>query len=118
MIRHGWLSIILFFCGINVSHLAFAKDEQNLEYFAQGCSELVQIYKTRSEQRLLAAQTTSLSEALRSGYCKGVIDMYKQQHYYDCSADWYELAGFVSKQFGSESKFGNIESLLEIGCNE
>jgi|TARA_R110001592_G_scaffold332771_1_gene616331 hypothetical protein len=118
MKNQGWLKIILVSCSISLCQLAIAKDAPKVEYFVQGCNELVQIYKTRSEQRLLAAQTTSLSEALRAGYCKGVIEMYKQQHDYYCSADWYEIADFVSKQLGSESKFGRIESLLEIGCNE
>ena len=42
------------------------------------CVELINIYDSKSSKRLLAAQTTSLSESLRAGYCLGVIDQYEK----------------------------------------
>lgn len=111
----GWLLMGLFsvVCFQPVS----AKDNRELDYFVKGCSELVQIYKSRNEQRLLAAQTTSLSEAMRAGYCRGVIDSYMQQNRYHCSStDWFSMASFISTQVGYETKHTNVNNLLELSC--
>jgi hypothetical protein len=94
-------------------------DFVGLEGFVDGCSELVHIYEKRDQKRLLAGQTTSLSEALRAGYCRGVIEQYKQQnsdYSYGCHADWYALAKFVARQNGVESNFGSMDNLLETAC--
>jgi hypothetical protein len=68
---------------------------------------------------LFAGQTTSLSEALRAGYCRGVIEQYKQQssnYRYGCHADWYVIAEFVARQNGVESNFGSMNNLLKTAC--
>ncbi len=115
MNKQGWLSLFLLW-GLMSSHSVIAGDESKLHHFVEGCNELVQIYKTRGEQRLLAAQTTSLSEALRAGYCRGVIDSYKDKKGYRCSSDWFEMASYVAHQLDFESKEHDIESLLERSC--
>lgn len=66
-----------------------------------GCSELVGIFVKRDKEKLLAAQTTSLSEALRAGYCRGVIIEYLR-HSPSCgytrnaTVDWFEMALRIS----------------------
>lgn len=105
-----------------LSQPATAKDKGDFagfEGFVDGCSELVQIYEKREQRRFFAGQTTSLSEALRAGYCRGIIEQYKRQndHYRrGCHTDWYEIAEFVARQDGAEYKFGGMESLLETAC--
>jgi len=104
------------------SQSSLARDNNDfvgLEGFVDGCTELVHIYEKRDKKRFLAGQTTSLSEALRAGYCRGVIEQYKEQnnHYSrGCHTDWYEIAEFVARQNGAEYKFGAMDSLLETAC--
>lgn len=107
-----------------ISQVTIAKDNNDfvgLESFVDGCTELVHIYEKRDQKRLLAGQTTSLSEALRAGYCRGVIDQYKREHNsygYRCRTDWYEIAEFVARQNGVESKFKGIERLIQTACHD
>ena len=78
------------------------------------CAELVNIYKSRQEQRFLAAQTTSLSEGLRAGYCLGVLEQYSKNHY-RCRSNWFKRATFIARQQGLDSYF-NEKELLEKSC--
>lgn len=112
--------VTLFMFGSNVAMARDNNDFVGLEAFLDGCTELVQIYKRRDQKRLLAGQTTSLSEALRAGYCRGVIEQYKQQnnsYRNGCHADWYAIAEFVARQNGVEQKFGGMDFLLETACH-
>ena len=52
--------------------------ETESERLINGCSELVDIYDEHEKARFMAAQVTSLSEAMRAGYCQGVIDEYRR----------------------------------------
>jgi hypothetical protein len=52
--------------------------ETDAERLINGCAELVDIYDEHEKARFMAAQTTSLSEAMRAGYCQGVIDEYRR----------------------------------------
>jgi hypothetical protein len=52
--------------------------ETDAERLINGCSELVDIYDEHEKARFMAAQVTSLSEAMRAGYCQGVIDEYRR----------------------------------------
>ncbi|BBB29879.1 hypothetical protein [Neptunomonas japonica] len=78
------------------------------------CAELVNIYKSHKEQRFLAAQTTSLSEGLRAGYCLGVLEQYSKNHY-RCRSNWFKRAKFIAQQQGLDSYFSEQE-LLEKSC--
>lgn len=116
-------SVSTFLLLMMVSQSVHAKEDKDfvgLEGFVDGCTELVQIYKNRSQQRFLAGQTTSLSEALRAGYCRGVIDQYKQQntsYRSGCFTGWYEIAEFVARQKGVEQRFGDMDNLLKTACH-
>lgn len=78
------------------------------------CVELINIYESKSSVRLLAAQTTSLSESLRAGYCLGVIDQYDKSGY-DCRSDWYERAQFIAREALKERQLPE-RKLLELSC--
>ena len=83
----------------------------------ESCYELVGIYESKNKKALLAAQTTSLSEALRAGYCRGVIAEYKRQNV--CRrTDWFDMAKFIAHQFSFESKFKSTSKLLRLACND
>ena len=109
-------SVFIFLLLISFNHNAAAREAPSVQHFVEGCSELVGIYESRSKQRLLAAQTTSLSEALRAGYCRGVIEQYQQQHRSSCNVTWFDIAEYVSQQEKFASKYSSVTKLLEIGC--
>ena len=78
------------------------------------CVELINIYESKTSIRLLAAQTTSLSESLRAGYCLGVIDQYDKTEY-GCRSDWYERAQFIAREALKERQLPE-RKLLELSC--
>ena len=41
------------------------------------CQAATKVFNSRNEQRLLASQRTSLSDALRAGYCLGALEHYR-----------------------------------------
>jgi hypothetical protein len=81
---------------------AWARSDDAAE-LRQGCSELVDIYKARDQKKFLAMQTTSAAEALRAGYCRGVVIEYLRSNSY-CSYgwpandDWFAVARNVAAQ--------------------
>lgn len=90
-------------------------DDDSLHLIAS-CQELVDIYAKRDEQRLLAGVTTGLSEALRAGYCMGVVDEYRRQS--TCATDdWFVQAQRIARTpipFDTDIPF--VVELLETSC--
>jgi hypothetical protein len=78
------------------------------------CVELVNVYDSRNSQRLLAAQTTSLSESLRAGYCLGVLEQYSESKY-GCRSDWFRRAEFIAS-YSQESNPPSERKLLKLSC--
>lgn len=95
-----------------------AQADTSLERLIKGCSELTGIYKNQNEKRLLAAQMTSLSEALRGGYCRGVIDEYRRSEgYFDCRyVDWLQQATYIAQHVTMPTHNLDVEDLLERSC--
>jgi hypothetical protein len=80
----------------------------------ESCVELVNIYDSRNSQRLLAAQTTSLSESLRAGYCLGVLNEYAKSEY-RCRTDWFRRAEFIAS-YSQESDQPSERKILKLSC--
>jgi len=80
----------------------------------ESCVELVNIYDSRNSQRLLAAQTTSLSESLRAGYCLGVLNEYAKSEY-RCRRDWFRRAEFIAS-YSQESNHPSERKILKLSC--
>ncbi|NNN61673.1 hypothetical protein FKQ60_12725 [Vibrio sp. A11] len=78
------------------------------------CAELVNIYASKHKRHLLAAQTTSLSESLRAGYCLGVIDQYAKSQY-RCRSDWFTRAEFIAR-YALEENPPSERDLLRLSC--
>ncbi|WP_143870667.1 hypothetical protein [Catenovulum sediminis] len=78
------------------------------------CAELINIYASKNEKHLLAAQTTSLSESLRAGYCLGVIDQYAKSEDH-CRSDWFKRAEFIAK-YALEENSPSEKKLLRLSC--
>ncbi|MPX89665.1 hypothetical protein EHW58_02570 [Salinivibrio sp. VYel1] len=81
---------------------------------ADSCAELINIYVSKNEKHLLAAQTTSLSESLRAGYCLGVIEQYAKGDYH-CRSDWFKRAEFIAK-YSLEENPPSESKLLRLSC--
>ncbi len=78
------------------------------------CAELVNIYASKNKRHLLAAQTTSLSESLRAGYCLGVIDQYAKSQP-RCRSDWFTRAEFIAR-YAREQHPPSERDLLRLSC--
>ncbi|AUZ79062.1 MULTISPECIES: hypothetical protein [Aeromonas] len=88
--------------------------ETNRTTLIEGCVEAIQIYENNQQYTFKAALITSLSEALRAGYCKGVIDEYDRGH--DCKGDWLKRARYVAGYKDEKSLPPSTESLLRGAC--
>ncbi len=88
--------------------------ETNRTVLIEGCAEAVQIYDNQQEYRVGAAMMTSLSEALRAGYCKGVLDEYGRSH--DCGGDWLKRALYIANHKEAKRLPPSTENLLREAC--
>jgi len=106
--------IVLIIAFISLSIVTPVKAKQALfgddgEFLVQACQEAVSVYKSRDEQRLLSSVKTSMSEAMRAGYCIGVLQQYIKQKS-TCSysryrtSNWYTLAQSIADiSFGANA---------------
>ena len=95
-----------------VPQVALAEDPERL---ARGCEELVRIYDRHGEPGKLASFTTSLSDALRAGYCRGVIDEFIRAQPLGCRHGWRPMAVRIAKD-GAGTPRASVEQLLEHSC--
>ena len=86
----------------NVSAKANLFDSNDGKFLINSCQEAIEIFKNKSEKRLLAAQMTSVSEAMRAGYCIGVLEQYSKSHSclygYSGGNNWYQMAEVIANQ--------------------
>ena len=84
------------------SSSAFSKEApfqlQDAAFLVESCSEAIDIFASQEETGYLAAYRTSLSEAMRAGYCIGVIEHYTDVNAYDChrGSGWFEHAKSIA----------------------
>ena len=79
----------------------------------QGCAEVEAIYNRRGEKNLFAGLNTSVAEALRAGYCKGVLEQYRRSG--GCyRTDWIRQAQQIGQK--SDSQSINVNQLLRQSC--
>ncbi len=88
--------------------------ETNRSMLIEGCAEAIQIYEDNQRYRWQAATMTSLSESLRAGYCRGVIDEYDRNHH--CGGDWLERARYIADHKEVKSLPPSTEDLLGEAC--
>lgn len=87
----------------------------NVERLVQGCQELVAIYSNHDERRLMAGVTTSVSEAMRAGYCMGVINEYQRTTL--CGVrDWHVLASRIAEIPVGYARNQQANYLLVTAC--
>lgn len=103
-------------CLLSVLSINVVQANDDPKHLIQSCQELVGIYSKRDEKNFAAGLTTSLSEALRAGYCMGVVDEYRRNTrcYVD---DWYSQAKKIAEYPLSFGKRTSVDGLLEISCD-
>jgi len=96
-----------------ISSYAFADDEA--KHLVTSCKELLRVYSKRDEQQLLAGLTTSTSDALRAGYCRGVLDEFRRTH--ACGQnDWFAQAASIAGYSAHADELPAVDSLLKQSC--
>lgn len=80
----------------------------------QGCAEVEAIYESRDKKNLLAGINTSVAEALRAGYCKGVLEQYRRNPKVNCWGDWVGQARRIAEYAYKDSP--NADELLSKTC--
>lgn len=110
------LHTLVIACLLSALPSAMVQARDGSEHLIQSCKELVGVYAKREEMRLAAGLTTSLSEALRAGYCMGVVEEYRR--HYECDTDdWHRQAQAIAELPLSFAKRTSVEELLEISCD-
>jgi hypothetical protein len=99
--------VVMIFCTANI---AYAYDTERL---TEGCTELLRIYEMQDKSRVLAAFATSVSDALKAGYCRGVIDEFRRNH--NCTSDWRKQAVRIVETAAIRPD-GSADSLLVRSC--
>lgn len=91
-------SAILGLSILTASQTVFAKEApfqyRDADLLVQSCQEAVDVFSSHEKTGYLAAYRTSLSEALRAGYCIGVLEQFSDAYDEYCvsSAGWFENA--------------------------
>ena len=81
------------------------------------CKEVIGIYASREEQRLLAGLTTAPAQALQAGYCIGVLSEYRRRQRSECHThSWYEQAERIAEVPVTFAPRTSFDELLEISC--
>jgi hypothetical protein len=84
------------------SNSAFSKEApfqlKDSAFLIQSCGEAIEIFASQEKTGYLAAYRTSLSEAMRAGYCIGVIEHFTEVYVEYCgrSSGWFEHAKSIA----------------------
>lgn len=81
------------------------------------CKELEAIYEKRDKQQFLAGLTTSTSEALRAGYCRGVLEEFRRTRTVCAQRDWYKQAKLIASYSAYAEELPSVDSLLRQSCD-
>lgn len=87
----------------------------------QSCQEAVDVFSSHEETGYLAAYRTSLSEALRAGYCIGVLEQFSDAQSRVCSGNtsWFENAKAIASLNLTQQELATtttIDILAEYAC--
>lgn len=95
---------------------SFVSANDDSKYLVSSCHELLEIYVKRDQQHLLAGLTTSTSEALRAGYCRGVLDQYRRSNESCAQNNWYTQAARIAAYPEYAEELPEVNTLLEESC--
>ena len=95
------------------------------KFLQRSCQEVIEIFNQHGNPGTYAALHTSMAEAMRAGYCIGVVQQYMKQSK-NCysrrynSGDWFEMASAIANLSISDKQFKQIQVsklLDEVYCN-
>lgn len=95
------------------------------QFLQKSCQEVVAIFNKKDQPGTYAALHTSMAEAMRAGYCIGVVQQYMKQTQ-NCysrrynNGDWFEMAQAIANVSIGEEQFKRtqVSQLLEdVYCN-
>ena len=106
------------------SFLGFANctfaEESKIDRLINSCQELVQITDQHMAKRLTTVFTTSVAEAMRAGYCHGVLDEYARENSNCRNVSLYQQANYIATLKAQESisleSFYSREDVLRQSC--
>lgn len=90
---------LMFSCSLQARETPFQADDAEL--LQQSCREVVEIFERKNKVGPYAALHTSMAEAMRAGYCIGVLQQYSKQSH-SCyssgygSSNWFEMAKTIA----------------------
>lgn len=93
------LLIFSFSFSLQAKEAPFQADD--VEFLQQSCREVVEIFENKDQSGSYAALHTSMAEAMRAGYCIGVLQQYSKQSHrcYSSgyrSSNWFEMAKTIA----------------------
>jgi hypothetical protein len=106
---------------------SFAKGKtfeiDNAAFLVRSCQEAVDIYSSYDQTSTFAAVRTSLSEALRAGYCIGVLEQYSKTGAYCVlgRSNWFEMAQAIAAISMTDDELSNTRTgllLEEVYCGK
>lgn len=95
------------------------------EFLQNACRDVVEIFDRKGQPGSYAALHTSMAEAMRAGYCIGVLQQYSQQSHRCYSSkyrrsNWFDMAKAIASFSIGQEEFHRIQvsTLLEKAyCN-
>ena len=81
------------------------------KFLQKSCQEVVGIFNKKDQPGTYAALHTSMAEAMRAGYCIGVVQQYMKQAP-SCAnrkGDWFALANAISNLPYGEQQFNSVK---------
>ncbi|MDP5142621.1 hypothetical protein ORJ00_07710 [Rheinheimera baltica] len=123
------LTNFLMLAGVIVSFTVQSKEQpfkyDDPKFLQKSCLEVVAIFNKKDQPGTYAALHTSMAEAMRAGYCIGVVQQYMQQTQ-NCysrrykNGDWFAMAKSIANVSIGEEQFKRtqVSQLLEdVYCN-
>jgi hypothetical protein len=114
----------LIFVGLNICFSVHGKEQpfryEDPKFLQKSCQEVVAIFNKKDQPGTYAALHTSMAEAMRAGYCIGVVQQYIKQSprcysSFNRNRDWFAMANAIARLSYGEEQFKRIQvsQLLE-----
>lgn len=90
-------------------------EKPDAEFLINACQAVTDIYNAHNEKRFLASQTTSLADAMRAGYCLGVMEQYQCQRMRKYSL--FESARRIAilDEDSADNRYTSVDRILKQG---
>ncbi|MGI2169228.1 hypothetical protein ACROAE_03355 [Shewanella sp. MF05960] len=118
VIKYIVFIVLVFSYSLQAKESPFESDD--VEFLQQSCRDAVEIFDGKGKTGKYAVMHTSMAEAMRAGYCIGVLQQYnKQSHSCNSSryrrSNWFDMATTIANLSIGADEFRrvSVEQLLE-----